>query len=183
MMKQVKVLTLIALMAAGQTMHCLVDPIDYVCKTAKRNHTLGLYVAAMIIGNLAYTLAEREFDDKGGFRSIGDSEVDPITADLMYCAATGAGIAALENSLLEDGDLTTKASIEKTITNAVCCFLTNLVTAQDVYKSFDRNHVLLRGWLPWSTKFDDAAKKALVFAATRSLIARAKNLVNTSSLI
>lgn len=183
MMKQVKLFALMALIVTGQTMHGLVDPVDYICQTAKKSHTLGLYVAAMIMGNLAYTLSEREFDDKGCFRSVGDSDVDPITADMMYCLATGAGITAVENTLFETDDLTTRGSIEKTITNAVCCFLTNLVTAQNTYKSLDRNHVLLRGWLPWSTKFDDSAKKALVFAITRSLIGRAKNLVNTPAVI
>ncbi len=182
MMKQVKLLSLVAILTSGVVAQGAMDPVDCLRNLSKRSNTLATYAAAMILGNVAYSLSQREFDDKGTYRTVGDSDIDPVTADLSYCLAMGTGITAIENTLTGTADLTIRGSVEQSLTNAVCCFLTNLVSAQDAYKSLDRNHVLLRGWLPGSTKIDDTAKKALVFAVTRSLINRAKAAVNVPSV-
>lgn len=178
MLKQFKLLSLCALISAASLSQAVsVDAVLRIKDVSKRNHTLATYAAAIILGNIAYSLQQREFDDKGTFRTVGDNDLDPMAADASYCLAMGTGLAAIENSLTGTEDLTVKGSIDASLTNAVSFFLTNMVMAQDWCKSLDRNHIALRGWLPWSTKFDTSAKQALLFTVWRSVVSHAKKSV------
>ena len=179
MMKQVKLLTLVTIITAGSVLQAAtVDPVSRIVNVLKRSNTMATYVAAVVLGNIAYSNAQREYDDKGNFRSVGNKATDSLTEELCYCAAVGTGLTALENSVSGDSDLTIRGSIDCSITNAVSCYLTNLIARQDAYKALNRNHVLLRGWLPEYTKFDEPAKKMFTLAVVRSLVNSARARLN-----
>ena len=181
MTKQIKLLSLLTLCsvgaanAGGHTKPAMKLDI-YACSkdvvSGNRNNTALAFGAAMLLGNFAASLSEREFDDKGSFRTIGTPEIDPEIADVLYACAGGTGITALKG-LFDKEDMNLNDGIEKSALNAVALWATEKVAGHEVYRSIDRNHWLMKGWLPFNTKFDDLAKKVIVFAVTRGVVGEA----------
>ena len=182
MMKRIKLLSLISLSILNLNLGATNDPMGYAQKLLKNPKELYAFAAAIVLGNVAHGMAQREYDDKGTYRTIGTSEVGPLIEEVAYCFAAGTGITAIEHSLTGTGDLTLRAGIEAAISNAISLMCTNWVAEQDMYKSLNRNHPLLRGWLPFNTKYDDSVKKATVFSLVRSAINIVKKTVNTPSI-
>lgn len=182
MTKQIKLFSLLTLcsVAGAANANSLTKPsmkLDiYACSkdiiSGNRNNTALAFGAAMLLGNFAASLSEREFDDKGSFRTIGTPEVDPEVADVLYACAGGTGITAIK-SLFDKEDMNLNAGIEKSVLNAIAIWATEKVSGHEIYRSFDRNHCFMRGWLPFNAKFDDLAKKVILFAVTRGLVGEA----------
>lgn len=182
MTKQIKLFSLLTLcsVAGAANANSLTKPsmkLDiYACSkdiiSGNRNKTALAFGAAMLLGNFAASLSEREFDDKGSFRTIGTPEVDPEVADVLYACAGGTGITALKG-LTSKEDMNLKDGLESSALNAAALWATEKVARHEVYRSIDRNHWLMKGWLPFNTKFDDLVKKVIVYHVTRGIVGEA----------
>lgn len=183
MLKQVKLLSLISITLAGSTAQAAMDPLSYVKSLWGKPQDLGTMAVAAVLGNIAYSVSQREYTDKGEYRTIGDNEADPMLARALYCAAAGTGLTAIEHSLTDKiDDLSIQARVINSLVNAAALFCTECAADQDIYRSLNRNHPLFRGWLPFNAKFDDVVKKALVFGTFRSAIQAVQNMANSASV-
>jgi hypothetical protein len=172
MLRQVKLLSLIGFVLANSSLQGGIEaPFNYVESLIRRPKDLAMIACAAVMGNVAYSLSQREYTEKGEYRTIGDTEVDPLIAEIAYCAAAGTGLAAIEN-LGTDGNanLSFNNRLSAATVNTICMFGTDLVAKQDIYQSLDRNHPLFRGWLPFNVKFDDLVKRLVVFGALRTAL-------------
>src|SRR3989338_3087590 len=102
MIKQVKLLTLLGLVATSNvilaTNPTFLEPASkinvYGCVKSipEKYKTLGLLAGAVALGNIANAIDEREFDEKRCCnKSTGAPEVDPMVADIVYSLAQGTG--------------------------------------------------------------------------------------------
>jgi len=183
MLKRIKLLSLLSLSMLNLDLGAAFDPMNYVQKCLKNPSELYPLIAAVLAGNVAYYVSQREYDDKGAYRTVGTQDVDPLVAEIAYCGATGVGITAIEHSLTGTGDLTLRAGVESSLINAISLMCTDVIAEQDIYKSLDRNHPLLRGWLPRTTKYDDIVKQATVFSLVRSAINMVRRTITTPVLV
>lgn len=171
MLRHVKLLSLIGLVLANSNLQGGIEtPFNYVESLVRRPKDLAMIACAVVMGNMAYGLEQREYTNQGDqHRTVGTPEVDPLVAELAYCAAAGTGLAAIENMSGSD-NLSFSDRLSAATVNALCMFGTDLVAKQDVYQSLDRNHPLFRGWLPFNVKFDDLVKRLVVFGALRTAV-------------
>ena len=134
MLKQIKLLSFISVLMIGTVGNAAIDPFSYVKSLSKRPHDLGTMAVAAVLGNIAYAISEREYTDKGEYRTIGETEADPIVAEALYCAAAGTGLTAIENSLKDGSDnLSVQNRVVSSLINGICLFCTSYVEKQDIY--------------------------------------------------
>lgn len=177
MLRQIKLLSLITVSMSCVVTNAAMDPFSYVKSLWGKPQDLGTMAVAAILGNIAYSVSQREYNDKGDFRTIGNDEADPMLTRALYCAAAGTGVTAIEHSWSDKNEeISVQDRVVKSLVNAVALFCTEYAADQDVYRSLNRNHPLFRGWLPFNAKFDDIVKKTLVFSTVRSALQSLKNL-------
>lgn len=189
MLRQVKLLSLITLAVANSSLQGGIQaPFNYVESVFRRPGDLATLACAIVMGNIAYGLEQREYTGAGDqYRTVGTPEVDPLISTASYCLAAGTGLTAIENLVGGTDDLSAKERLINSAINSACLFGTDLVAKQDIYQSLDRNHPLFRGWLPFNVKFDDAVKRIVVFGGLRTALnalkARATTVLNTPTLV
>lgn len=167
MIKRIKLLSVMALVATSAAVQCAGDIVDTMLNMGKNNAiTLA---AAVALANGAYCYSQRDYDDKGAYRTAGGEEDNAVT-DGVYSCVYGTGYTVFEN--LRNGENPSlMANAEQSVVNAVCFWVTKQITRLDAYKNLNRNSFLLR-WVPITTKVDEGAKMLATFAIVKSLVGK-----------
>ncbi len=165
MLKQIRLLSIMTL-AATCNLQSAMD-LDSVLNMGT-NNAVTLATAALIAEG-AYCYSQREFDDKGMYRTVG-GEDDSALTDVGYSCAYGAGFTALKN-IANNQNPTLTANAKESLVNSLCFWLTKQITRQAAYKDLSRNSFVLR-WVPITTKIDDGVKQLVTFAVVRSLMSK-----------
>lgn len=187
MKKQAKVLSLVALCAmtsglqAGFAADHLAKSgviVGYASDVLSGNRSKSLIMGAAVIalGNIAYKLRPFQYDDKGTRSVTGESEVSPMLADAAYAMAVGSGFAFAGN-ISAPADLSFKAVAEDAVLNAVAVYATEKIAERPGFNKLDRNHWVLRGWLPYDVKVDGVVKKMATGLALRAVAGKAWDAV------
>lgn len=166
MMKTIKLLSLMTLAATCNT-YAEVSLLDRTLNMGT-NNALTL-ATAVALAEGAYCYSQREFDDKGMYRTVGGEDDSSIT-DLGYSCAYGTGLTALKN-IANNENPTLTANLKESLINSFCFWVTKQVTRQAAYKDLSRNSVFLR-WVPITTKVDDGVKQLVTFAVVKSLVGK-----------
>jgi len=185
MNKQVKLLSFLALFAVtGSTNVANAHVCDakkimpYECLKSLPKHTNKLMClgAAITLGNIAANADEVRTSRKDIDFSVEEQEM----TDILRACAGGTGITFMK-SLYDKSDLDIKEGVEKSALNAAALWLVEKVSRCETYRSLDRNHWALKGWLPFTTKFDEMAKKVILFSVTRGMLNEAYDKAMTAS--
>jgi hypothetical protein len=176
MKKQVKLLSLITMFtvaginADGGLKGFCKNPVEFGKTASGSSNVLTKGLVAVGLGIVASTVADRDYDEKGAYKSV-TKDTDPMMEDAMYCVAGGAGWSFVEAM----SDLSAKKQTmtdmgKESLLNAAALWVTNMIAKQPVYRSIDRNHFLLKGWVPFNLKLDDTFKKIIVAYGTRGIL-------------
>ena len=175
MIKRIKLLSLVSLVVATAGLRAeydgaLIDPAKFVGafgSILRKPHTGCFLGAAVVASMFADDMSKREYDDKGAYKTISTSEVDPMVTDAVYCLAEGAGYAAVNQWLCEKEDMSIKQGVSNSLVSAAALFVVEQAKNMGMFRSLNRNNALFR-WVPWSVKCDEAvAKSVLCIVATR----------------
>ena len=169
MLKQVKFLSLIALVTFGaQTQAAPLDPIVVTKSFVGMPKAITLALFGVACANAGDVLNPREYNDKGDMLPQAQ---DSVLSDGLFAVSGGATVTVLEqlwdNCKAGANDLTWKGAAESTLVNAGSIYVAEKVDKAGLFASFDRNNPLLRS-LPFNVKWDGSARKLLVFLTTRA---------------
>src|SRR3990167_9829355 len=97
MLKQIKLMSVMALVLTN-TIESATDMLTAALNMGNTN--AATLAAAALLAEGAYCLSQRDFDDKGNYRTVGGDD-DSMTSDIPYSCAYGTGMTVLEN--IRDG--------------------------------------------------------------------------------
>ena len=168
MKKQVKVLSLVALCAMTSGLQAGFGTeakpnivanyiVEAVC--GKRNRSLMMVpVAAAAAYFVHENIRPFRYDDKGT-RSITEG-TPSILADSADAALMGMGIAFMHN-VAAPVDMSFKDTVKDTLLYGTASYAVTRIASLPTFAKFDRNHWLVRGWLPMDVKLDTGLKTAI----------------------
>ena len=183
MLRQIKLLSLLSLVTAGTTVKpVLPDPLEYIQRLYLRPGTQACVAAGIALGTLGNYLASGHHNEYGVYQLVVDKSTADHVAEVVNCAALGAGCTVYENLSIPTElyvEPTQRNLVESSLINGTAFWLTNRLVETEVYQSLDRNHPLTRGWVPWFVDLSEKAKLFGSFLLVRSVLKHSRNMLTS----
>ena len=133
---------------------------ERITSISNKPAVVACYLAGLITSIVADQYAEREFDDKGGYKVEGEF-ADVLTSDILYALSQGVGYTAANQWFFADQDLDLKTGATNSLVMAASLFITDKVRKSGVFNFLNRNNRLFK-CVPWNVKLDKAMMDSII---------------------